>query len=355
MSRVRAITTFGQQVWLDKLSRHLLQSGELRRMVEDDGISGVTSNPTIFHGAIRDDVLYRASLAELRAAEPSPERRFERLVLPDVRDACDLLRPTWERAGGQEGHVSFEVSPALAHDAAGTYAAALRLWAEIDRSNAMIKIPATPAGIQAVRGAVASGINVNVTLMFSQRHAEQVFDAYVAGLQDRLNDRLPVAGVRAVASVFVSRVDAQVDALLDEADADLRGRVAIASAKGVYRLWQQRFEGPGFGALRAAGAHAPSCLWASTGTKNPAYRDTLYVEALIGPHTVNTVPDATLVAFRAHGVAAPTLTTGLQEAQAVLDRVRALGIDLDALGERLQRDGLRQFDDALAKLLTLVV
>jgi transaldolase len=354
MSRLRRITDFGQQIWLDKLSRQLLRSGRLQRWIEEDAIAGVTSNPTIFHQAIAEDPLYQEDLARLRAEEPDPERRFEALVLPDVREACDLLRPLYDASQGDKGYVSFEVSPRLAQDAADTLAAAKRLWAAIDRPNAMIKIPATRACLPAIRDAIAAGLNVNVTLMFSPRHLDAVFVAYQDGLAARHAAGLPVTGIRGVASVFLSRLDSRLDPHLTETAPPLRGRIAIASARGAYAHWQTTFEGDGFAALRAAGARPMSCLWASTGTKDPAYSDVLYVEQLIGPGTVNTVPDATLAAFADHGEAAETLTRDLEAARRQLAELAALGIDLDAEGERLQQEGLEAFERAFDALLDLV-
>ncbi|ATJ83591.1 transaldolase [Halomonas beimenensis] len=354
MSRLRRIVDFGQQVWLDNLSRRLLESGRLERWLEEDAIAGVTSNPTIFHKAIAEDPLYQDDLARLRDQEPDPERRFEALVLPDIRAACDLLRPRYEATGGDQGYVSFEVSPHLAQDAAGTLAAAERLWAAIDRPNAMIKIPATRACLPAIRDAIAAGLNVNVTLMFSPRHLDDVFTAYRDGLAARHAAGQPVDHIHAVASFFLSRVDTLIDGQLPESAAHLRGRIAVASAKTAYARWREVFGDEAFATLRAAGARPQSCLWASTGTKNPAYSDVLYVEELIGPDTVNTVPDATLAAFADHGEAAETLTAGLDEARERLAELKALGIDLDDVGERLQREGLAAFERAFDELLRLV-
>lgn len=354
MSRLSRIAEFGQQVWLDNLSRRLLESGRLERWLEEDAIAGVTSNPAIFHKAIAEDPLYRNDLARLRDRESDPERRFEALVLPDIRAACDLLRPRFDASGGEAGFVSFEVSPRLAEDPDATLAAAERLWAAIDRPNAMIKIPATRACLPAIRDAIAAGLNVNVTLMFSPRHLDDVFAAYRDGLAARHAAGQPVEHIRAVASFFLSRVDTLVDAELPETAAHLRGRIAVASAKAAYARWRETFGGEAFAELRAAGARPQRCLWASTGTKNPAYSDVMYVEELIGPDTVNTVPDATLAAFADHGEAAETLTAGLATAREQLAELAALGIDLDAIGERLQREGLAAFDQAYDALLRLV-
>lgn len=354
MSRIRNIAAFGQQVWLDNLSRHLLESGQLKRWLEGDAIAGVTSNPAIFYNAISKDAHYQSDLALLKSTEPDVERRFEKLVLPDIQAACDLLRPLYDTSNGDKGYVSFEVSPRLAQDGAGTFAAAKRLWAAIGRPNAMIKIPATKACLSAIRDSIAAGININITLMFSPQHLTDVFNAYLAGLAARHEAGLPVDHVRSVASFFLSRVDTLVDKLLPDSAAALRGQIAIASAKSAYATWQETFGGTRFASLKAFGARPQSCLWASTGTKNPAYSDVLYVEQLIGEGTVNTVPDATLVAFGDHGEAASTLTRDVDIALRHLAEFKALGFDLDALGEQLQQEGLKLFDEAFDKLMQLV-
>ena len=353
-SPLKAVARHGQQVWLDQLSRTLVASGALQRWIDDHGIAGVTSNPAIFAQAFASDAAYAPALAQLRAEEPDLERRFERLAVADVQAACDVLRPLHERTAGDAGFVSFEVSPRLSRDGAGTLAAARRLWAEIGRANAMIKIPATPECLDAIADAVADGININVTLIFSPRQLLQVFEACALGLRKRQERGLPVDRVRSVASLFVSRVDTWVDRLLPAGSEALRGEVGIANARNAYALWLDRFGGSEFAGLRAAGARAPSCLWASTGVKNPAWRDTRYVEALIGPDTVDTVPDATMAAFADHGQAARTLDTTLPEARATLAAAARCGIDLDLLGEQLQAEGLAQFEQAFERLMAAV-
>ncbi|MDQ8020564.1 MAG: transaldolase [Moraxellaceae bacterium] len=355
MSRVSEIARFGQQIWLDSLSRELLASGRLAALIQEDGVAGLTSNPAIFQQAIAKDPAYIAALKGLPAALTVPEARFEALALPDIRAACDAFAPLYTRSGRDAGYVSFEVSPSLAHDAGGTVAAARRLWGEIARPNLMIKIPATPAGIEAARQCLSEGINVNVTLMFSLKHVQDVFDAYEAGLARRLGGGGDVGQVRAVASVFVSRVDTRLDPLLAKDAPELCGKIAVASARRAYAEWQRRYQGEGeFDQLRAAGAQPPRLLWASTGTKNPAYRDVLYVENLIGPFTVNTVPEATLNAFRNHGEAASRLADGQEEAFASLARLPSLGIDLHEHCGGLQQEGLVQFEQAFAALLEQV-
>lgn len=344
MSRIAAIAPLGQQIWLDNLSRQLLDSGELARWIADDAIAGVTSNPAIFYNAIRSDSAYQAAVANLQNSTVDPEKRFEMLVLPDVQKACDLFRPVYDKTSGAAGFVSFEVAPSLADDAAGTLAAARRLWQEIDRPNAMIKIPATQAGLLAIADAIADGINVNVTLIFSPGQLAEVQAAYRSGIERRFATSLPVDRIASVASVFISRLDSLLDPKLP---AELQGKTAIAMASQAYAAWQQSAALPG-------NARQQMLLWASTSSKNPAYRDVLYVEQLIGAGTVNTVPDATLAAFRDHGEAAATLAQNAAAAELQLAAIAALGIDLDTVGEELQAAGLTQFAEAFAKLLELV-
>jgi transaldolase len=344
MSRIAAIDPLGQQIWLDNLSRQLLESGDLARWIAEDAIAGVTSNPAIFYNAIRTDPAYQTAVAALKSSAADAEQRFETLVLPDVQQACNLFLPLYQTSKASAGFVSFEVSPSLADDAAGTLAAARRLWVAIDRPNAMIKIPATTAGLSAIADAIADGINVNVTLIFSPAQLADVQAAYRAGIERRFAAGLPVDRIASVASVFISRLDSLLDPKLP---AELRGKTAIAMARQAYHDAQALPELPGQ-------ARQQMLLWASTSSKNPAYRDVLYVEQLIGKGTVNTVPDATLAAFRDHGDAAATLGSDAEGAAHQLAAVAALGIDLDTVGGELQTAGLQQFADAFAKLLDLV-
>lgn len=344
MSRIAAISPLGQQIWLDNLSRQLLESGELARWIADDAIAGVTSNPAIFYNAIRTDPAYSEALAKLKASEQEAELRFEALAIPDVQGACDLFLPLHGQSGGSAGFVSFEVSPSLADDTAGTLAAARRLWAEIARPNAMIKIPATTAGLGAITAAIADGINVNVTLIFSPAQLADVQDAYRAGIEQRFAAGLPVDRIASVASVFISRLDSLIDPKLP---AELQGKTAIAMARQAYSDWHTLPALPG-------NAGQQMLLWASTSSKNPNYRDVLYVEQLIGAGTVNTVPDATLAAFRDHGEAADTLSDDPVGTAHQLAAIAALGHDLEQIGDELQTAGLKQFAEAFAKLLDLV-
>ena len=355
-SRIAAVAQLGQQVWLDTLSRQLIESGALARWICEDAVAGLTSNPAIFHQALTKDTAYQPAIAEARSKEANPEIRFETVVLPDIQAACDLFLPLWTKTRGEQGYVSFEVSPTLAHDTAGTTAAAVRLWHTINRPNAMIKIPATEAGCLAITEAIARGINVNVTLIFSLEQLEAVQAAHEAGLrrwishcqQQGTPDR--IGNVASVASFFVSRTDSTLDPKLPES---LQGKTAIALCKTAYQRWLSDQAGSQAD-LKAAGAKPQWLLWASTSVKNPAFRDTLYVEELIGSQTVNTVPDATLVAFRDHGIAQQKLEQASDEASQQLAAVSALGIDLEQVGQTLQTAGLAQFETAYTDLLKLV-
>ncbi len=350
MNPIQSASALGQQIWLDAISRQLLQSGELARMIEQDGIAGVTSNPAIFEQAIAKDPAYSVAKAKLPPSLSNPEMRFEALALPDIQAACDAFMPMYSASKGRKGFVSFEVSPSLSHDVAGTVAAAKRLWAAINRPNAMIKIPATLAGLEAVRQSIAAGINVNVTLMFSPKHVQAVAQAHAAGLADRLAAGQSITDIRSVASVFISRVDTRLDPLLPE---NLQGKIAIAAAKVAYDDWQKNWSATGkqFADLAQKGATPQWLLWASTGTKNPAYSDVLYIDSLIGDQTVNTIPTATLNAFRDHGQAQANLLKDIALARSQLETIRTLGIDLNAVGDTLQQEGLVQFEKAFETLL----
>ncbi|HRJ23325.1 MAG TPA: transaldolase [Thauera sp.] len=356
MNPLLQVRQFGQQIWLDNLSRTLLNDGHLARFINEDGVTGITTNPAIFHKAISGGRYYEDDLARLKQQPMSAEARYEGLVIPDVQRACDLLAPLFRDSGGEAGYVSLEVSPALAHDAAGTLAAGLRLKAAVNRPNLLIKVPATRAGLVAIEELVAAGISVNVTLMFSLTHVDTVAQAYVRGLERLRAQGGDLRSVMSVASLFLSRVDTLVDKQLEALAADTParpGRTAVALARLAYQRYRARFHGEGFANLRAAGARPQYMLWASTGTKNPAYSDLLYVEPLIGAETVNTLPDATLDALRDHGKAAASLELELDQAQAQFTALAAAGIDLEAAGERLQQEGLAQFEQAFAALLEL--
>jgi transaldolase len=359
MNPLFQLHALGQRVWLDNLSRTLLREGGLKRLIDDDGLAGVTSNPTIFYKAMSESPYYRDDLAALqRDARLSAEERYERLAVPDIQAACDLLRPLYDTTRGEDGYVSLEVSPALAHDTAGTIAAAKRLRAMVSRSNVLMKVPATPAGIAAIEELIGQGISVNVTLMFSLVHVREVAQAYIRGIERWTGNGGDAQRVKSVASLFLSRVDTLVDKKLDtsagNAVAGLRGKAGVALAKLAYREYKNTFRGERFTKHAARGARPQCMLWASTGTKNPAYSDLLYVEALIGPETINTLPDATLAAFRDHGRAAPTLEQDIEAAQEHFDALARVGIEMRQIGETLQAEGVKLFAQSFDDLLALM-
>ncbi len=356
------VAELGQSIWYDNLSRDLLADGTLARLVAEGGVRGVTSNPAIFQKAMTTSPRYAEHFDTLAAQGLSAEAIYETLAVEDIRATCDLLRTVFDTSAGRDGFVSLEVSPALAHDTEGTVAAARRLWAAVERPNLMIKVPATPEGVPAIRSLIAAGLNVNVTLIFSRAAYAAVIEAYLAGLEDRVRAGASVADVNSVASFFVSRVDSSIDKALaaaaarsgDEASLALRGKAAIANAKLAYALFEERFGGERFARLAAAGAAVQRPLWASTSTKDPSYPDTLYVDALIGPRTVNTIPPPTLDAFNDHGSVAVTIRDGVAAARSDLARIEALGISLDAVCEELLADGVKAFAQSFDALLGAV-
>lgn len=350
---ISKLTALGQSLWYDNIQRRLLENGELAAMIERGDIRGVTSNPTIFHNAIAKSNDYDLALTPLAMAGWSSEEIFWQLAIEDIRAACDLFRPLYEQTEGADGYVSLEVSPYLAHDTEGTLQQARHLWQTVNRPNLMIKIPATKAGIPAIRRAIAEGINVNVTLIFSLQRYHEVMDAYLSGLEDRLAAGGDLERVHSVASFFVSRVDTKIDARLPS-DSPLRGKAAIANAKLAYDAFRNVFGGARFGKLQMAKANLQRPLWASTSTKNPAYPDTIYVDNLIGPATVNTVPPQTLTAFKEHGTAAETIMQGLEEARQHLAELEARGISMDVVTRELEEEGVKAFADAFTALLETV-
>jgi transaldolase len=352
-SRLHELSELGQSVWIDYLSREMLQTGELERMMRDDAVVGVTSNPTIFQKAIsqgeRYDEQIRAFLDELG----EPKEIFWRLAEKDVGDACDLLRRVWDAGHGQDGYVSIEVDPNLARDTEATIAEARRLHAEIDRPNLHVKIPATREGLPAIEEMIASGKNINVTLIFSLERYAEVVEAYIRGLERLVESGGDPSRVASVASFFVSRVDTETDKRLDELGGhdELKGKLAIANAKLAYQRCKQLFSGDRWEPLAAKGATTQRCLWASTSTKNPAYRDVMYVEELIGPETVNTMPEETIRAFQDHGEVASTLERDLDEAKRVFEQLAEAGIDYDDVVRVLEEEGVQKFADSFAELL----
>lgn len=358
MSALKAISEHGQSVWLDYIRRDLMLSGGLQKLIDEDGLRGLTSNPAIFEKAIGGSSQYDAALSTLAAGGlKDAAGLFERLAIEDIQQAADIFRPVWEATAGIDGYVSLEVAPDLAYDTAGTLADARRLWAAVGRPNLMIKVPGTAEGAAAIRELIAEGINVNVTLLFSRPAYLAVAEAYLSGLEARLAAGGSIERLASVASFFISRIDSAMDAEIaargGEAAA-LTGKVAIANARLAYEDYQALCAGARWQKLAARGARPQRLLWASTGTKNPAYRDVLYVEELIGPETVDTIPPATMDAFRDHGQPRRSLDQGTAEARAVIAAVERLGLPLDAITTRLVGEGVKLFVDAHEQLLAAV-
>jgi transaldolase len=351
MTPLQQLADAGQSVWIDYLSRKFVQEGDLAGLV-DDGIVGVTSNPTIFQGAIAEGDAYDEQIKAVTATESEPKEIFLALARDDIRDACDVLRPVWDSGNGKDGWVSLEVDPNLAHDTQGTIDEAKRLHALVDKPNLFIKIPATPEGLPAIEETIASGIPVNVTLIFSLERHREVAQAYIRGLQRLADGGGDPSKLASVASFFVSRVDTEADRRLDEIGGhdELKGTLAIANAKLAYVTYEELFAGPEWEKLAQAGATPQRCLWASTSTKNPDYRDVIYVEELIGPDTVNTMPRETVEAFQDHGKVEPTLTRDVDGARRVLEAFKEAGIEYDDVVETLEREGVEKFAKSFREL-----
>jgi transaldolase / glucose-6-phosphate isomerase len=351
MSTIQKLTSLGQSLWLDNIQRKIIVNGELKAMIERGDIRGVTSNPTIFLNAISKTKDYDAALIPLAWAGWDAEKIFWQLAVEDIQDGCDLFRPLYDETKGGDGFVSIEVSPEFANDTEGTIKQAKELWERVNRPNLMVKIPATREGIPAIRESIAAGININITLIFSLDRYAAVMDAYLAGLEERVEKNLPIQQIASVASFFVSRVDTKIDPQLPK-DSPLLGKAAIANAKLAYEAFESIFTSPRFATLKARfRARVQRPLWASTGTKNPAYPDTYYVDNLIGPDTVNTVPPATLEAFKDHGTSAMTVTRDLEESQKVFVDLKAQGISMSTVTKELEDEGVKSFAEALTTLL----
>jgi transaldolase len=355
----KALSAHGVAIWLDDLSRARLDTGSLAKLITEHHVVGVTTNPSIFQAAITGSDDYDADIARLAAEGANADAIVRRLTVDDVRRACELFTSVWESTGGQDGRVSIEVDPRLAHDTEATITHAAELWAEVDRPNLLVKIPGTQAGLPAIRATIAAGISVNVTLLFSVDRYRQVMDAYQAGLEDRLSAGHPIDGIHSVASFFVSRVDAAVDALLAEDGTDqatiLQGTAAIANARRAYAAFLEQADSPGWQALEESGANPQRPLWASTGVKNPAYPASMYVAELVAPGTVNTMPEATLTAVSdADPVTGDTITTNLDQARDTLEAIAKVGIDLDHVTTQLEADGIVKFEQAWRDLLDAI-
>jgi transaldolase/glucose-6-phosphate isomerase len=353
ISPIQKLHSLGQSLWYDNIQRCMLENGEITGLIEGDEISGMTSNPTIFLNAIAKTSDYDSALLPMAWSGWESEPIFWELAVEDIRTACDLFAGLYQQSLGADGFVSLEVSPMLSHNTEGTLAQVKHLWGWVNRPNLMIKIPATPEGLPAIRAAIAAGININITLIFSLERYRAVMDVYLGGLDERLAAGLPVNGIASVASFFVSRMDVKVDPLLPEGS-PLRGKVAIAYSKLAYAEFQQVFKGERFTSLHQAGCRLQRPLWASTGTKNPAYPDTLYVDNLIGANTVNTVPPQTLLAFREHGKAALTIDEDLDGARKILSELEGMGISMDRVTNELEEEGVKTFADSFTALIKTI-
>jgi transaldolase len=351
-SRLHRLSEHGVSVWVDSLSREMLDTGHLKRLIAEDAVVGVTSNPTIFEKALSTGEWYDEQLRdELDHVEDTREVFFE-LAAVDIERACDLLRPVWDRTGGVDGFVSLEVDPDLAYDRDASFEQAKRLHELVDRKNLYVKIPATVPGLGAIEDSIAAGRSINVTLIFSLERYAAVAEAYIRGLERLVADGGDPTHVVSVASFFVSRVDTEADRRLGEVGReDLQGKLAVANAKLAYQHYLEAFSGSRWEALAAAGARPQRCLWASTSTKNPDYRDVLYVEELIGSDTVNTMPFETIDAFQDHGEVRETLTEGVDEARSLLEELATAGVDYDDVTDTLEREGVQKFSDSFASLL----
>lgn len=352
------LESFGQSVWLDSLSRHAITSGELKRLIDEDGLSGVTSNPSIFEKAIVGSRDYEEDIRALALKNKTVDEIYQALTVRDIQMAADLFRLLYDRLEGKDGFVSLEVSPHLANDTDGTIAEARKLWAAVNRPNAFIKVPATGEGLPAITQLISEGINVNITLLFGLPRYREVAEAYLAGLEKRVAQGNPIQQVASVASFFLSRIDVLVDPMLEkikgakaELAAKLRGEIAVASAKVAAEIYEQIFSGERFKKLALSGARTQRLLWASTSTKNPDYPDLKYVEPLIGPDTINTLPMETLEAYRDHGQPEVRLPDGLAEAKATLNRLAEAGINLDDVTQQLENEGIEKFNKPYDKLI----
>ena len=361
-NRLQELHDVGQSIWLDSIDRRMLHDGELDRRVRDDALTGMTSNPTIFQKALASSNAYDEQIVAAEEDGLTSWELFELLETTDVRDACDAFAEVYSSARGADGYVSIEISPGVSHNADAAIEEARRLWKTVDRPNVMVKVPGTVEGAVAVRRLISEGINVNITLLFAIEAHDRVIEAYLEGLEDRVKAHKPIDGLASVASFFVSRVDSEIDKRLDALIAKaqpaekerlqlLKGRAAIANAKLAYRLFRQRFSGPRWEALAKQGARVQRPLWASTSTKNPSYRDVMYVEELIGPDTVDTMPPATIDAFRDHGVVDKTVDKKTAAAEGLLKEIEAVGISVREVTEKLLVDGIASFQKSFDELI----
>ena len=354
-SNVKQIHDFGQSIWLDFINREIMNSGEFKRLIDEDGIRGVTSNPSIFEKAINGSKDYHKDILKYASEGKDNEEIFFSMAILDIQRAADILKPVFEESNGADGFVSLEVSPLLARETDKTIKQAMELWKTVDRKNVMIKIPGTAEGLPAIRKCISEGVNINVTLLFGLPRYKEVVEAYLSGLEDRLKLNKSIDNIQSVASFFLSRIDVLIDPMVQQKGLkNLNGEVAIASAREAYQIYKNIFNGDRFEKLAKKGANRQRVLWASTGTKDPSFSDVKYIEALIGDETVNTVPIETIDAFRDHGKAANRLEDDLDKTTKVLDQLKAAGIDLDAITQSLEDEGIKKFNEAYEKLLTAI-
>lgn len=352
---VKQIHDLGQSIWLDFLNRDIMNHGKLKQLIDEDGVCGVTSNPAIFAKAINGSADYDADIAAFSKEKDSNDDIFFSLAIKDIKQATDIFKPVFEKTNGKDGFVSLEVNPHLARDTEATTVQAQELWEAVDRENVMIKIPGTTEGLAAIRKSISEGININVTLLFGLPRYREVTDAYLSGLEDRLKAGKPIDKVSSVASFFLSRIDVLIDPMLEEKGlGDLKGEIAIASAKKAYEIYKEVFSSERFKALEAKGAQPQRVLWASTSTKDPSYSDVKYVEALIGKNTINTLPLETIEAFRDHGKAVSRLEEDVDKADRMLKAIKEKGIDIDQITQQLEDEGIEKFNQPYDKLMEAI-
>ncbi len=352
MNPLNKIRELDQSIWLDLLDREIIRSGKLQSLIDNDDLRGLTSNPAIFEKAISGSSDYDADISTISRDENDNSEIFFTMAIADIQKAADIFKPVYDKTGGKDGFVSLEVSPYLALDTDGTIAQARELWKKVNRENVMIKIPGTKQGLPAIRECLRQGINVNVTLLFGLPRYREITEAFMDGLEDRVKEGNSIEKVSSVASFFLSRIDVMVDPMLEEKGLEnLKGKVAIASAKKAYQIYLEMIESDRFKKLEADGAQKQRVLWASTSTKDPAFSDVLYVETLIGKDTINTLPMETIDAFRDHGEAADTLTTDVADANKTMDDLKDKGIDIDKITQKLEEEGIEKFSQAYEKLI----
>lgn len=354
-NKVKSIKDFGQSIWLDFFDRKIMDSGELKKLIDEDGVSGVTSNPAIFEKAVNSSSDYDEDITTLAVQKKGNDDIFFGFAVKDIKRAADFFKTVYEKTNGEDGFVSLEVSPHLGYDTDGTIKQARELWKSVDRKNVMIKIPATAAGIPAIRKCISEGININITLLFGLPRYKEVVEAYLSGLEDRVKANQPINNIASVASFFLSRIDVLTDPLLEGRGLlDLKGEVAIASAKKAYEIYKDVFSSERFKKLETKGAKRQRVLWASTSSKDPSFSDVKYVEALIGPETINTIPLETLEAFNDHGKPGNNLESDMDKATSVLAQLNARGIDIDIITKKLEDEGIEKFNKAYDKLLKAI-